>query len=186
LQHGHIRVVRLCNDFPHAIKTMLQFINTGTYTLSPAMKAEHPNITMLDLHVHAYVVGVKYDIPHLYEYAMGQYITLAQMCLSMQTEITSASGQTSTFALDAARIILGQFIDSLALVWRNTSGRGDELRDAVLELIKSDINRLLRTPAFAALMMGLEDFGADILGSLRDDGLKVAAFVAHRGGVRFA
>ncbi|KAH7081313.1 hypothetical protein BKA63DRAFT_205959 [Paraphoma chrysanthemicola] len=177
-------ILRLRNDFPHAITTMLEFINTGTYTFSLTMKAEHPHITLLDLHAHMYIIGTKYDIPDLVSYAMTQYLMVAQMCLSMHTE--PRAGQTSAATIEAAHIVVGQFVDSLALVWRGTCGSNDELRVGVLELIKGDVNRLLRFPGFVALMRGLDELRDDVVDSLKEDGFEVWSRGAWRGGVKFA
>ncbi|KAF2030984.1 hypothetical protein EK21DRAFT_111433 [Setomelanomma holmii] len=184
LQQGQIRVIRLRDDFPWAIKAMTHFIDTGDYTFQPAMKSEHPNITVLDLHIHTYVVGAKYDIPQLCSHAMMQYLNLAQMCLSMETKARPT--QTSPFTIESAKIILDQLLDSFVLLWRNTSDRHDMLRAEVLELIKQDINRLVKRPAFVRLMSLLENFGADIMASLNEDGFEVAALQSKRGGIRWA
>ncbi|KAH7091479.1 hypothetical protein FB567DRAFT_577350 [Paraphoma chrysanthemicola] len=177
-------VLRLRNDFPHAITTMLEFVATGTYTFSLTMKAEHPHITLLDLHAHMYIIGTKYDIPDLVSYAMTQYLMVAQMCLSMPTE--HKPSQTSAATIEAAHIVVGQFVDSLALVWRGTCGSSDELRMGVLELIKGDVNRLSRFPGFVSLMRGFDELRDDVLESLREDGFEVWSRGAWRGGVKFA
>jgi hypothetical protein len=195
--HTQIRILRLRADFPYAIRAMIEYIDTGDYTPSPFMYTHYPTVTMLDLHIHAYVVGAKYDIPLLCELAIKHYIHLSDMCLQMNFDATvTHNSDKDVMALDPRRpgsasgpVIFKSFLDSLALLWRWTPDRFDALRAAVLELIKHYLTRLLRIPFFATLMRELERFGPDVVESLGEDGLEVKTYFqgeGQRGGVAFA
>ena len=49
---------------------MIQYMQEGNYTFNSNMRLEYANITLLDLHVHAYVVGKKYDVTKLCDHAI--------------------------------------------------------------------------------------------------------------------
>jgi hypothetical protein len=195
--HTQIRILRLRADFPYAIRAMIEYIDTGNYTPSPFMCTHYPTVTVLDLHIHAYVVGAKYEVPLLCELAIEHYIHLSDMCLQMNVDATVMhNSDMNVMALDPQRpgpasgpAIVKSFLDSLALLWRWTPDRFDALRDAVLELIKHYLTRLLRMPFFTTLMRELEGFGTDVVESLGEDGLEVKTYFhgeGQRGGVAFA
>ena len=52
------------------------------YALDPATRTQYPNLTLFDLHIHAYVVGAKYDVRRLCDYAIDQYVDIARMILA--------------------------------------------------------------------------------------------------------
>ena len=62
---------------------MIQYMQEGNYTFNSNMRLEYANITLLDLHVHAYVVGKKYDVTKLCDHAIGEYLNIAGMVLSI-------------------------------------------------------------------------------------------------------
>jgi hypothetical protein len=173
---------------------MVEFIDTGSYTFQPGMRVAFPTTTMLDLHIHAYLVGTKYDIPNLADLALTQYVILGDMCLQMDVGSVLAE-DTNVTALDpihpprsAGTAIVKSFLESLAFLWHNTPNRFDPLRAEVLELLKRYLNRLLRMPFFATLMHEVVDFANDLAESLVEDGLEVSTYFMGEGkvvGVRF-
>lgn len=171
---------------------MIQYIQDGIYIFNPNMRLEYENITLLDLHVHAYVVGNKYDVAKLCNHAIGEYINIVGMVLSMglpssedPTDFSHNFAEVDHKHPDADPVssVLNSFLDSLVLVWRNTIDGNDMLRQAVLELLKPDINQLMRLKFFQTLMLDLTGFGGDLVDSLAEDGFDVQAWPAM-GGVR--
>ncbi|KAI4667433.1 uncharacterized protein J4E79_002120 [Alternaria viburni] len=195
---GQTRCIRVRDDFPYAIAAMIQYIQDGIYIFNPNMRLEYENITLLDLHVHAYVVGNKYDVAKLCDHAIGEYINIVGMVLSMGLP----SGEDPTdfshnpefdhkhIDADPVSSVLNSFLDSLVLVWRNTVDGNDMLRQAVLELLKPHVNQLMRLKFFQTLMMDLTGFGSDLVDSLVEDGFDVQAWppmggVQQRARVKF-
>jgi hypothetical protein len=185
---------------------MIQFVEDGIYVFNQDMREQYPNITLLDLHVHAYVVGAKYDLPALCEHAVDEYVNVAGMVMSMgiPPDMSPSSNDSSNFpsnmptgldeaskdpSINPATAVFNSFLDSLTLIWRNTPNRDDALRQAVLELIKPEINTLMRLSFFQTLMQDMVGFCDDIMYSLEDDGFDVLAFPVQgkvQGtGVRF-
>jgi hypothetical protein len=174
---------------------MIDFIDTGSYTLHPSMSVAFPTTTMLDLHIHAYLAGTKYDIPNLASYALAQYIDLSNICLQLGIDsVVTAELDVVAFdptqpVLHPATAMLRAFLESLAFLWRNTPNRLDDLRAETLELLKLYLNRLLCLPFFATLMQEITDFASDLTECLGDDGLAVSTYYLEEGetgGVRFA
>ena len=188
----------------------MQFIETGIYTFDPNMRVQHPHITLLDLHIHAYLVGNKYDVPRLCDHAIAEYINIGEMILSLGVtaddtegfEDTSANRSVTSFSSSSndseaqtilthptprdpndcsPSAIMDRFLDSLVLLWKNTTGRDDEMRAAVLELIKPELSKLMRLRFFVTMMMELVPFGDDIVQSLAEDGFDVMAFPVPKG-----
>jgi hypothetical protein len=193
----HVRVLRLRDDFPYAIRAMIEFIDTDEYNFCPAtMHTVFPNVTRLDFHIHVYLAGSKYDIPQLCTLAVNQYLRLGDMCLAMDAD-PSITEPLSIMSLDAMNpppsplagtTIVKGFLESLALLWRNTPDRFDAMRAAVLELIKHHLTKLTKLPFFATLLKELGSFSMDLEESLGDDGLEVkTCFLGEGevGGVRF-
>jgi hypothetical protein len=169
---------------------MIQYIQDSIYIFNPNMRLEYENITLLDLHVHAYIVGNKYDVARLCHHAIGEYVNIVGMILSMGLpsggDPTDFSNSTDNFDhkhpdANAVASVLNSFLDSLVLVWRNTVDGNDMLRQAVLELLKPRINQLTRLKFFQTLMMDLVGFGDDLVCSLAEDGFDVQAFPAMDG-----
>lgn len=187
---GHTRCFRLRGDFPHAITAMLQFVEHGLYTFTSAMRTQYPNMTFLDLHIHAYIVGEKYAVPALCRHAVSGILDTGRMILSMGVVhvLYSDGGQKKTKTVSSA---VNSLLDSLVLVWRNTRHREDALRQAVLELLKPHVHQLLRVEFFQTLMWELADFGENVVDSLEEDGFDVRVFAVRGGlqeqyGIRFA
>jgi hypothetical protein len=57
----------------------------------------------------------------------------------------------------------------------------DALRQGVLELLKPNINQLMRLKFFQVLMMDMVDFGGDLVHSLTEDGFDIQAFHTEGG-----
>ena len=74
---------RLRLDFPFGVKAMLDFMLTGHYQPSREMALRFPLVTMLDLHVHAYLVSQKYLVPALSAHAVNEFINLTTAILAM-------------------------------------------------------------------------------------------------------
>lgn len=194
---------------------MLEFIDTDAYTFNPDIRVQYPHFTSLDLHIHAYLVGSKYEVSKLCDYAIDQYIHIGDMILSMgvtasscgaKAEALASLGAASTNTDDAAATstpaysqhsgdvspsaILERFLSSVVLLWKNTPDRHDQMREAVLELIKPHLNCLIKQSFFSTMMMDMLDFGNDIVRSLEEDGFDVStemgpAGLRGRSGVRF-
>ena len=171
---------------------MLYFIENGNYMCNPQAHAEFPLLTTLDYHVHAYLVGSKYGILALQDYAINAYIAIAEH--KMKLGFTAPPGgqvsdsQELVPGFSAMPLTEGQvggelltvptdhFLNSLVLLWKSTSTRYDPFRKAVLELTKRELNKLLRIPFFVTLMQEMVGFGDDVVASLGDDGFEVKAF----------
>jgi hypothetical protein len=189
-QEGQTRCIRVRDDFPYAIAAMICYIEDGIYTFNPNMRLEYANITLLDLHVHAYVVGNKYDVTRLCDHAIGEYLNIARMVLSMgitpsedPTDFSDSIFNGDHKHPDASPVssVLNSFLDSLVLIWRNTSDATDMLRQGVLELLKPHINQLMRLKFFQTLMMEMVDFGDDLMHSLAEDGFDIQTFATMGG-----
>lgn len=180
---GYTRCLRLRNDFPPAITTMIHFLEQGMYALDPVTRIQYPNLTLFDLHVHAYVVGAKYDVRRLCDYAIDQYVDIA--CRVLDT-----SGVYVNQTTGIVSPTVNSFLDSLVLTWRNTLSSEDALRQAALELVKAKIHQLLRVRFFQTLLWELVEFGDDVVASLQEDGfdVKILPMVAgwqDKAGVSF-
>jgi hypothetical protein len=81
IQEASTRIIRLRHDFPWAVYAMLDFLKNGCYYLYPLLQKQYPRITMLDFHVHAYIIADKYDIPALSDCAAKSYLRMAADCL---------------------------------------------------------------------------------------------------------
>lgn len=169
---------------------MIQYMQEGNYTFNSNMRLEYANITLLDLHVHAYVVGKKYDVTKLCDHAIGEYLNIAGMVLSIGVPPGEDPTDFSNFTVNGdhkgpdaspATSVLNSFLDSLVLIWRNTLDSDDALRQGVLELLKPNINQLMRLKFFQVLMMDMVDFGGDLVHSLTEDGFDIQAFHTEGG-----
>ena len=177
---------------------MLHFIETGNYMCDPQAFVKFPLLTTLDFHIHAYLVGSKYDIPELQECALNSYLGIAEyeMQLGFMTlpdnqlsdvqvslpefpAVTTAKGYVDEKPILTS---IDRFLNSLVLLWKKTNSRYDIMRKAVLELIKRNLNKLLRFPFFVTLLEAMVAFGDDVVASLRDDGFEVKAFQTPVGG----
>lgn len=189
--------IRLRNDFPYAITVMLHFIETSHYVFDQQAFAKFPLLTTLDFHIHIYLVGSKYGISALQDCAMNAYLSTAEheinsglfalaggQLSNIQVAVPGFSVMAPTAGHDDGELTMmpiDRFLNSLVLLWKNTQSRYDAMRKAVLELIKHDLNRLLRVPFFVTLMQEMAGFGHDVVASLGDDGLEVKAFQIHAG-----
>ncbi|KAH6643552.1 hypothetical protein C7974DRAFT_671 [Boeremia exigua] len=198
LDPGLTRCLRLRDDFPYAITIMLYFIETGYYVFDQRAFTRHPLLSALDYHIHAYLVGRKYNIKGLRDCAIKAYLITAQQELdngflmvpddqnpSIQFPTTGFpiiapaddhnDGETKITPVD-------RFLNSLALLWKNAQSDRDPMRQVVLELIKRNLSKLLGVPFFITLMQDVVGFGDDIMTSLGDDGFEVKALQFPKGG----
>ncbi|KAH7409914.1 hypothetical protein DE146DRAFT_330210 [Phaeosphaeria sp. MPI-PUGE-AT-0046c] len=195
-----IRVLRLRDDFPYAILAMLDFISTGTYTAHQSMRTRFPTTNMLDLHIHAYLVGSRYGMPQLAQHALTQYLALGKMCLAMPFDPSLPSDDNSNSEEDlmqldpllppphAGTAIVKAFLESIALVWTRTVDR-DEMRKEVLEVLKHHLVKLVKVPLFDLLMREVPGLTRDMEESLMDDGMEMRTYwvpvVEGENSVRF-
>ncbi|KAH9861431.1 hypothetical protein J1614_011177 [Plenodomus biglobosus] len=187
------QVLRLRDDFPPVIPAMHSFLTTGTYPFDSSMLTSYPNITLPDLHIHAYITGLKYALPALHTHALTQYTTFAQDILALG--ISWPSNITSDIHTTRGNIMLPPLLYSFLLLWRNTHSRHDALRCAVLErLVKPHLNAWLKVAFFVRLMREDARFGGDVVASLEEDGFVVTVGFLKEGwgdgagsrwGVRF-
>ncbi|KAH8727738.1 hypothetical protein GQ44DRAFT_724802 [Phaeosphaeriaceae sp. PMI808] len=196
---GQTRVIRLRGDYPYAIHAMIEFIETRNYAFRPVLVSEYPHVTELDFHVQVYLVGSKYGVAMLCEYAIDQYVATAHSCLDIKVGVpwSDMSIHVNTLPLrhmspntsqQSRAVAVGEFLDSLALLWCNTPGRFDPMRAAALELIKYHLHRVSRFRAYAVLLENVDGFCTDLKESLADDGLEVKTYLVpegEQGGLRF-
>lgn len=179
------------------------------------MRIRHPDITMLDLHIHAYFIGAKYNVPKLCELALAQYINLGEIILSMDFVPRTSSSLGDATGIDLAHklkfasladvdspakyeevlknethrsaVLINTLLDSFALLWKKTADDQNELRVATLELIVSSCDDLLKLPSFRALMQDLHDFGDDVVRAQADNGFEVPVVKRDgpESGIRF-
>ncbi|KAJ4338486.1 hypothetical protein N0V95_008056 [Ascochyta clinopodiicola] len=186
--------VRLRDDFPYAITTLLHFVETGNYVWDPQAFEKYPRLTTLDFNVHSYLVGSKYGVSALQDHAIHAYLSIVEHEMNLGFSALSSDcfpdalprnldasptnaqndGEVTTTPID-------RFLNSLVLLWKNTQSRHDIMRTAVLEVTKRDLNKLLQLPFFVTLMTELVGFGDDIVASLGDDGFEVKAFQVPAG-----
>src|SRR5262245_7893545 len=93
--------------------------NKGTVARIP-MKAEHPLVT----HAHMYILGDKYDIPSLRDLACRNY-----------KEFIGVQWNTKAFS------------ESVELVYSNIIAEKDDLKNAVYETARANIQSLINEPS---------------------------------------
>lgn len=76
-------MIRLRCDFPWAVYVMLDFLKNGCYYMYPLLCKQYPRITMLDLHVHGYIIADKYEVHALADYAAKQYLRIVADTLAL-------------------------------------------------------------------------------------------------------
>lgn len=150
------------------------------------MLATYPHLTLLDLHIHAYITGQKYSVPLLSAHSAREYLHLATFIIDTgilpNRREASANGGSAP-----VHLVTTPLLHSVMLLWRNTSSRHDELRKAVLQLLKPQVSKLLQVDLFVEMMMQVMGFGDDVMAALEEDGLSVVALPERlgRSGVRF-
>lgn len=165
------------------------------------MSNDHPHITMLDLHIHAYLAGTKYAIPTLCTHAVKQYILSAETILSILPTQSSARDSSTVLHvhLNAARNPFTRLtysstslsyspsitttaasspmhdalLTSFVLLWCNTPHREDALRAAALDLIALHLNSLIKLDFFGTLLVEMPALGADVQSRVEEDGFAV-------------
>lgn len=109
--------------------------------------------------------------------------------------INDGNQESMPFSLDNNTVFakVYWFINSITLIWKNTASRmdpRDEMRDAVLELVKLNLNKLCPVAAFSELVQnGDFQFGENLQESLGADGIIASVVVSSdpvgRAAVRF-
>jgi hypothetical protein len=196
VQPGQVLTVRLRDDFSYAVRVMVEFIESENYTFKEDMKIGFPTMTMLDLHIHAYLIGIKYSVLKLANLAIKRYIDLGNMCLHLKSD-PNCRDETPFMALNREQVegaelgntaIVRSFLVSLAFLWKNTRDRKDVMRTAVLKLLKHHYTSLMKVPFFGELKREVKDLEKDLIESLAEDGVQVKTYRAKEGekaGVRF-
>jgi hypothetical protein len=174
---------------------MLDFLKNGCYYLYPLLQKQYPRITMLDFHIHAYVIADKYDIPALSDCAAKSYLRMSADCLVLDWKHDDPDfcDDSSKFHIfresmsndikDVPRVEylpwdmcaaaeVSRFLDSAVLLWRNTASRKDPLRKEVLEMLKVCVIKLMRLKSFQFLLVCLDDFLDDLIESFEEDDLE--------------
>ncbi|KAF3010924.1 hypothetical protein E8E13_010061 [Curvularia kusanoi] len=196
LDQKFTRCIRLRDDLPHAINIMIYFIETEQYVFDQTAFETYPLLTALDFHLHAYLVSNKYGVTAMRDHAMHHYLETAEeemtvgLMMLKHSQLSEVHGNvgfpTAAPADEHSRshtVItpLDRFLNSLTLLWKNTQSRDDAMRQAVLGLIKRDLNKLLRVPFFVTLLQEVVGFGDDLVAGLEDDGLGVTAYQVAAG-----
>lgn len=132
---------------------LLEFVVTSGYKL-PRETTSH--LTTLEVHIHIYVVAVKYDVPSLADEAVTRYVFTAADVLAGQGP--SQDG-------------LQQFLESVALLFQKTAGSADPFRKTVVKMVALALDRLVRVPAFGEMLLGVEGFGVELEEVLEEGGL---------------
>jgi hypothetical protein len=195
LQSGQTVVIRLRDDFPYAVRAMIDFINTDYYTVHESMETDFPTMTVLDLHIHAYLIGIKCGVSKLANLAIKRYIESGNKCLLMAA-VPKSIDETPTKSLtreQAAELeqrsaAMKAFLESVAFLWKHTRDHKDVMRQATLNLIKHHYTCLMKVPFFRDLKREVKDLEKDLVASLGEDGLQVETYPARKeekAGVRF-
>ncbi|KAL5385143.1 hypothetical protein DPSP01_004953 [Paraphaeosphaeria sporulosa] len=164
-------IVRLRHDFPWAIYAMLDFLKNGCYYMYPLLCKQYPRITILDLHVHGYIVADKYELSALAEYSAKHYLRIAADTLALNWLFDDPNNYDNS-------------LNSVVLLWRNTVSRQDALRKEVLEMIKTCFIKLMRLKSFQFLLHNLSDFIHDLYESFGEDGLQIRMLARKHKGYR--
>ncbi|KAJ4355494.1 uncharacterized protein N0V89_003510 [Didymosphaeria variabile] len=177
------RIIRLRHDFPWAVYAMLDFLRNGSYYMYPVLQQQYPRITMLDLHVHCYIVADKYDIPALANYAAVNYLRIVADVLALDWKFDDPDFYDESENLPCvnyhywdmcAAAEVSRFLDSVVLLWRNTASSHDALRKVVLEMIMACFIKLMRLKSFQFVFHTFKEFRWDLAESFGEDGLEMS------------
>jgi hypothetical protein len=169
---------------------MLNFMVHGQYGLEPSIYQDNPHLTLLDMHVHVYIVADKYKVRNLAYYAIDEYRRAAANILNMNYQSDTRKKERSAHVLwvgseprpldkphhhseQSPAAEMDRFLDSMVLLWKSTSSSGDLMRKAVMDMIKPFLHRLSGLRMFTLMIDELEGFGKDLVNSLGEDGMKV-------------
>ncbi|KAF1965640.1 hypothetical protein BU23DRAFT_560889 [Bimuria novae-zelandiae CBS 107.79] len=183
------RVIYLRHDFPWGVYAMLDFLKNGTYWMYPRLKEQYPHFTMLDLHVHCYILADKYDILALADYSATNYLRMAAEILSLDWSCDDPDYYDASedvpfveYLADdmCAAAEVSRFLNSIALLWGNTPGY-DDLRTSMLQLLSACFIKLMRLKSFQYLLMFLDDFIDDMVMVLSKDDIEVTLLPIETG-----
>jgi hypothetical protein len=196
---------------------MLSWLVDGTYTIGKALlpsrkfsitdffpphadfetALHNPHLTILDMHIHAFIAADKYNMPNLADHAVQQYIDRAAYILSQSLpadlpNVSSSGAYPTTFA-NHRHISLPQekndrsisaevnrFLDSVVLLWKHTND-GHAFRNVVLEVVKPCLHKLARLRMFGCMLAELNGFAKGLRESLMEDGVWVDAYPRLKG-----
>ncbi|CAI6340914.1 unnamed protein product [Periconia digitata] len=158
--------IRLRGDFPYGVKAMIMFLKEGYYSFDPLALKHYPRLTMLDMHVHAYILANKYMIPTLAQHAISAYVQIAHRILKdyVQYHISLVSHTWLNVRSlghhrdDTPVGEVEQLLESMSLLWKNTVDPLDAMRFAVLDVIAPFLNKLARLKIFAMMCLHLDGF----------------------------
>lgn len=186
-QEARNRCIRLRDDYPCGVKAMLSWVVDGQYSIDFETGLQNQHMTDMDLHIHAYIVADKYDMPNLADYAVEMYIFAAAGILSKELPSDLPNMSTGPVNQHARHITrtphkmdespsakVDRFFDSVVLLWKCT-GSDDPFRTTVLEIMKPCLPKLMRLRMFGTLIAELTGFCTDLANSLEDDGLAMDA-----------
>ncbi|KAF2439271.1 hypothetical protein P171DRAFT_477035 [Karstenula rhodostoma CBS 690.94] len=187
------RIIRLRYDFPWAVYAMLDFLQNGCYYMYPLLCKQYPHITMLDLHVHGYIIADKYEVRALADYAAKNYLRIAADTLVLDWKFDDPDSYDDSLSMPCVYYLpwdfcaaaeVSRFLDSVVLLWRNTASRQDALRTEVLEMIKACFIKLMRLKSFQFLLANLPDFLHDLYESFGEDGVHIKMLARKHKGFR--
>lgn len=176
---------------------MLRFVAVGWYTLEHCMLQSYPYLTMLDLHVHTYILSQKYDMYRLREHAIDEYVEMAHKILSgyIGTDIPKdmESGTIALFVHNIYESLVlegppprplaepfrpgdhrpiaeaNRFLNSVVLLWKNTASSEDTMRKVVIGLAKHYLPKISQLRFFNTMLTGLDGFSSELAKSLAED-----------------
>ncbi|KAL5405709.1 hypothetical protein PMIN06_012710 [Paraphaeosphaeria minitans] len=192
-QEASTRIIRLRHDFPWAVYAMLDFLKNGCYYMYPLLCKQYPRITILDLHVHGYIVADKYELPTLADYSAKHYLRIAADTLALNWQFDDPDNYDNALSVPCVEYLpwdfcaaaeVGRFLDSVVLLWRNTFSRRDALRREVLEMIKACFVKLMRLKSFQFLLNNLSNFLHDLYESFGEDGVHMSMLARKHKGYR--
>ncbi|PVH94885.1 hypothetical protein DM02DRAFT_675887 [Periconia macrospinosa] len=163
--------IRIRGDFPLAVEAMIMFLKEGYYSFDMTARRTYPRLTMLDMHIHAYLIAMKYCIPALVRHSIPEYMRMGTNILRcyVQAYPTAWSDTWSNSRPlenrpfdDSPAGEVEQLLDSISLLWKNTDRPNDPMRFAVMKTLEPFFNRLARLKMFASLCMYLDGFAEDL------------------------
>ena len=166
---------------------MLNWIVHGKYMIDYDTAIRNKHLNMLDLHVHAYIIAGKYQVPTLADHTVTEYIGLVADILSSKLPSDLPNMFTGPVNPQPRHITTGpakkdksaaaevdRFLNSVVLLWKLTEV-DDLFRKAVLEVIKPCLDKLMRLRMFGTMVAEMRGFFKDLANSLEEDGLEIEA-----------
>ncbi|PLB35372.1 BTB/POZ domain-containing protein [Aspergillus candidus] len=154
------RTIRLEDDDPESVKAMVQFMYEFDYddsaTDDTSTEEVHPTI----FHIRVYKTADKYLIPELKVYALRKFLTA-----------TNTSKKLTT--------LLPQIIEE---AYAATPASDSRLRRAVLELVLSNQDKLIRRDAFIEVIKNGGDFAVDFMREMSQVAARVRGFLCFKCG----